>query len=116
MLTRFGRFCRKLRIDNSELLFDMAQRLSVSSAFLSKVENGKSKPPIEWKETIVSLYDLGAEQATELCESIDEARKKTTINISSMSPDDQDMMFAFARKLDSMNENEKNKIKQMLNK
>lgn len=84
MLTRFGRFCRKLRIDNNELLLDMAKRLSVSSAFLSKVENGKSKPPIKWKETIASLYDLELEQEKELCESIDEARKNTTIDKTNM--------------------------------
>ena len=50
MLTNFGKFCRKLRIDKGELLYDMAQRLKVSSAFLSKVENGKAKPPEEWKQ------------------------------------------------------------------
>ena len=41
MLTSFGKFCRKLRINNGELLYDMAEKLDVSSAFLSKVENGK---------------------------------------------------------------------------
>ena len=41
MTTNFGKFCRKLRIDNDELLYDMAAKLGVSSAFLSKVENGK---------------------------------------------------------------------------
>lgn len=115
MLTSFGKFCRKLRIENGELLFDMAQRLSVSSAFLSKVENGKSKPPVEWKETITSMYQLSAEQKKELCASIDEARSKNTINISMMSPDDKDMMFAFARKLDSLNEIDREKIRKLLN-
>lgn len=96
MLTRFGRFCRKLRIDNNELLRDMAKRLSVSSAFLSKVENGKSKPPIKWKETIASLYDLGLEQETELCECIDEARKKidkTNMVLDKVSEEIRHFMF-----------------------
>lgn len=96
MLTRFGMFCRKLRIDNNELLLDMAKRLSVSSAFLSKVENGKSKPPIKWKETIASLYDLGLEQETELCECIDEARKKndkTNIVLDKIAEEIRHFMF-----------------------
>lgn len=115
MLTRFGKFCRKLRIENGELLFDMAQRLGVSSAFLSKVENGKSKPPMEWKEEIASMYHLSTKQVEELAISIDEARIKNTINISMMSSDEKDMMFAFARKLDSMDEADRNKWKKLLN-
>ena len=45
MVNSFGKFCRRLRIDRGELLADMANRLGVSSAFLSKVENGGKKPP-----------------------------------------------------------------------
>lgn len=45
MVNNFGKFCRKLRIDRNERLYDMAKRLNVSSAFLSKVENGQKKPP-----------------------------------------------------------------------
>lgn len=41
MITELGIFCRKLRIEYGERLSDMAQKLGVSSAFLSKVENGK---------------------------------------------------------------------------
>ena len=33
MITKFGKFCRKLRIDNGELLYDMADKLGVSSVF-----------------------------------------------------------------------------------
>ena len=105
MLTNFGKFCRKLRIDKGELLYDMAQRLKVSSAFLSKVENGKAKPPEEWKETITSMYSLDGEQKKE----------STTINVSAFSRDDRDMMFAFARKLDSMDEDAKKAWKGLLN-
>ena len=90
MLTNFGKFCRKLRIDKGELLYDMAQRLKVSSAFLSKVENGKAKPPEEWKESIPSMYSLNEEQKEELCEYIDEARESSIINVSAFSRDDRD--------------------------
>ena len=115
MLTSFGRFCRKLRIDNGELLYDMAKRLNVSSAFLSKVENGKSKPPAEWKQALSSLYNLSEAQLQELSKSIDEVRAKPVIDLSTLSSDDKDMMFAFARKLDTLNEVDRDKWKKMLN-
>lgn len=115
MLTRFGKFCRKLRIENGELLFDMAQRLGVSSAFLSKVENGKSKPPIHWEDAITAIYNISQEQAAELHACMVEARSGSVINLSLMNQDEKDMMFAFARKLDSMDKADMDKWKKMLN-
>lgn len=41
MVTAFGKFCRKLRIDRGQIMLDMAESLQVSPAFLSAVENGK---------------------------------------------------------------------------
>ena len=41
MITSLGRFLRKLRIDQGEILKDMADKLGVSVSFLSAVENGK---------------------------------------------------------------------------
>lgn len=114
MLTRFGRFCRKLRIDNGKLLFDMAEQLGVSSAFLSKVENGKAKPQMGWLDIIVKEYNLDDHAASELEDCIKEARTKSVINVSELSGDDRDMMLAFARKLDTMSQSEKEKFRKML--
>ena len=114
MLTGFGKICRKIRIDNGKLLFDMAQQLGVSSAFLSKVENGKAKPPAEWEDIIIREYDLSKEQIKELSDSIYDARNSNVINISDLTSDDRDMMLAFARKLDTMDPMDKEKIRKLL--
>ena len=45
MITAFGKFLRNLRMDIGELLLQMAEKLDVSPAFLSGVENGKRKIP-----------------------------------------------------------------------
>lgn len=113
MVTRFGKFCRNLRMDNGELLYQMAKRLDVSSAFLSKVENGKAKPPIEWAKIISSEYQLERDQRDELEKSISEARENV-IKVDEMSQKDRDMMFAFARQLSGLDEKEKDKWKKML--
>lgn len=114
MLTSFGKFCRKLRIDEGKLLLDMAQQLKVSSAFLSKVENGKAKPPAEWEDIIIEEYNLSENQIIELHDSICDARNGKVIDVSDMASDDRDMMLAFARKLDTMNAIDKEKIKKLL--
>lgn len=114
MLTSFGKFCRKLRIDEGKLLLDMAQQLRVSSAFLSKVENGKAKPPVEWEDIIKKEYNLSDDQTMELHNCICDARNGKIIDISEMTVDDRDMMLAFARKLDTMDPEEKEKIRKLL--
>lgn len=114
MLTNFGKFCRKIRIDQGKLLMDMANQLGVSAAFLSKVENGKAKPPIGWEENIIKNYDLNAEQEKELRQVIKEARETNIVQLAAMTEDDRDLMLQFARKLDTLEEVEKNKIRRIL--
>ena len=45
MLTNFGKFCRKIRMDNKETQVEMAERLGVSDSYLSCIEIGKRTPP-----------------------------------------------------------------------
>ncbi|MGN0405349.1 MAG: hypothetical protein ACI4F1_09015 [Bariatricus sp.] len=111
-LSRFGIFCRKLRLDNGELLYDMAKKLGVSSAFLSKVENGNGKPPAEWRDMIISMYRLDDESIAELDDALFEANNMKSIDIRHFSNEDKELMWSFARKLDSV---DKEKIRKLLN-
>lgn len=111
MLNEFGKICRKLRIDHNELLLDMSTYLGVSPAFLSKVENGKAKPPVGWKNAISSHYGLNSAEHQRLCESIDEARSISTLKIQNVRESDSDLMLAFARKIGNMTENEKENLR-----
>ncbi len=113
MVTRFGRFCRNLRMDNEELLCTMAGRLGVSPAFLSRVENGKAKPPVKWGNIIISEYHLDEDKAEELKKSISNARENV-IKIDSLSPDERDMIIAFAKQLHGLDKTEKDKWKKIL--
>jgi transcriptional regulator with XRE-family HTH domain len=114
-MTNFGKFCRKLRIDNAELLYDMAQHLGVSSAFLSKVENGKAKPPVKWKDTIAYEYGLNEEEKEKLSRYIDESRIGNVIELDEMSEEDRDIMLKFARKLSNMDDESKQMFKRLVN-
>lgn len=113
MITNFGKFCRKLRINNGELLYDMAKKLEVSSAFLSKVENGKKKPPMDWQKKISSNYNLTSEEKDELGRVFYEAKNSDSIDISGFSMSDKELMWSFARKFDTL---DKEKLKNFLEK
>lgn len=109
-VTQFGRFCKKLRIDNNELLADMASKLGVSSAFLSKVENGKKKPPKKWEDNIKQLYELNEYQEKELKESIFNAINSDSIDLSSYKADEKELMLSFARKINTIDKDKVVKI------
>ena len=64
-ITRFGKFCRKLRMERGELLYHMAQKLGASSSHLSMVEHGKRKLPTRWKQIIISEYNLSDKERIE---------------------------------------------------
>ncbi len=113
MVNNFGKFCRKLRIDKNELLYDMAVKLGVSSAFLSKVENGRKKPPMEWREKLIYAYDLKGEDIKELDQCIYEAQNYDSVDISYMNDNDRMLMLSFARKFNNIN---KDKLREFLQK
>ena len=110
-VSRSGIFCRKLRLENQELLYDMAKELGVSSAFLSKVENGNGKPPAEWRDTLIRLYNLDTEQIQELDAALYEANNRKSIDISKFSDEEKSLMWSFARKLDTL---DRDKLKKFL--
>lgn len=58
MLTPFGRFLRKLRIDRGEIMKDMAEKLQVTASFLSAVEIGKKAVPDSWVPILGRQYSL----------------------------------------------------------
>ena len=116
MANNFGKFCRKLRIDHGELLADMAKKLGVSSAFLSKVENGGKKPPSDWREQLILLYQLNDSQISELDEYLFEAMNYRSLDMSGYSEDSRNMLLSFARKLNSMDDSKKEQLKKLMEK
>ena len=110
-LTEFGKFSRKLRIDNGELLKDMAIKLNVTVSYLSAVEIGKRNIPEKWEEEIVRAYHLNLQEREELKEAIIYSKKVFKINFEK---EEKDLILMLARKVDNMDEKEKNNLKQIL--
>lgn len=114
MLTLFGKFSRKLRIDRGELLKDMAEKIGVTSSYLSAVENGKRNVPQGWAEKIITIYTLDSEEQKELLKVIEQSQISNKLNIKNLNDRDKDLMMAFARKIDGLNDEEISKIREIL--
>ena len=116
MLTEFGKFVRKLRIDRSELLIEMAQKLQVTPAFLSAVEVGKKNVPSGWKDELVRLYNLNYDEEMKLINVIRDSVRQLKIDLYNKNENDRNLILSFARKLETMDNSEKDTILKLLNK
>ena len=115
MLSEFGKFCRKLRIERNELLIDMAQKLDVKPSFLSAVEVGKKSIPEKWKDSLAEIYNLTIAEKKELEEVIKNSVRQLKFDLT-QNEENRDLLLSFARKLDTLNDKEKQSILKILNK
>ena len=116
MLTPLGKYLKKLRVDNSEILKNMADKLKVSSSFLSAVENGKKKMPSTWNNEIVRIYKLNHNEQTAFTKAIAETEKSMEIDLSNTSIQNRELAISFARKFDDFDDDQIEKIKKILQK
>lgn len=114
MLTDFGRFLRKIRIDCGEILKDMADKLNVSAAYLSAVEMGKRNIPKRWINTISELYDLSEDEKIELNNAADNSAKSITLNFENISDSHKETAILFAREFENVDTETLDKIKKLL--
>ena len=109
-LTQLGKFLRKLRIDRSELLRDMAKKLDVALSFLSAVENGKKNMPSEWIIKLADLYTLSDEQKKDLDAAVAESEKGIGVKFAGLSADERKLSVAFARKIQNLSKTERSEL------
>ncbi len=114
MLTSIGRFLRKLRIENGEILKDMAEALGVSSAFLSAVENGKKKMPESWIEKLTATYSFSDDQTEELRAAVIDTNNAVELDLQNTTPSNRALAISFAREFDSLDEETSKKIFEIL--
>jgi transcriptional regulator with XRE-family HTH domain len=114
MLTSLGKFLRKLRIDQGEILKDMAHKLNVTVSFLSAVENGKKKMPASWNSQICELYQLNERQQEEFTAAIADSEQKVELLFNETSVEQRELAVAFARKFSDFDERQIRQLKDIL--
>jgi HTH-type transcriptional regulator, competence development regulator len=116
MLTEFGKFLRKLRIDNNELLKNMADKFNITPSYLSAVETGKRNIPSEWNDILIDTYKLDDDQQDELKDVVRKSKLKVKFELNGMKQKDKELVLSFARELISLDEEEKDIIFSILSK
>lgn len=113
MLTPFGRFLRKLRIDQGELMKDMADKLGVTSSYLSAVEMGKKPVPTSWIGTLSEKYPLSS--AVELQRLAEISKPEYRVAIPQGADDlTREAVAVFARKVGKLDRAALNELLEVL--
>ena len=113
-LTPFGKLVRKLRIDRGLLLKEMADGVSMSSAWLSGVETGRKPIPSGLVDKVANYLDLDKAGRAELAEAAENSRKDQSIK--NVPVDRRDVAAALARRFNELDENDLTKIRELLSK
>lgn len=114
MLTSLGRFLRKLRIDQGEILKDMADKLGVSVSFLSAVENGKKRMPPVWNTKLCDIYQLTQDQKMAFTTAIAETEESFELDFYGVATGSRELAISFARKFPDFDEAQVAEIKKIL--
>lgn|GEM_PF-122363 len=104
MITEFGKVLRKLRIDRGEILKNMADKLEMTSSYLSAIECGKRNIPSDFIEKLASLYELDESQIAELNSAKDESLNSIEICIEGKNASQRDLALQFASKFNDIDE------------
>lgn len=115
MITEFGKVLRKLRIDHGEILKTMAERLNMTSSYLSAIECGKRNIPPDLIEKLVSIYELTEGEQEILSNARDKSLKSIEIELNTDNPIKRDLVLQFARKFDDMDDEFATQILKFLN-
>ncbi|MBQ9006578.1 MAG: helix-turn-helix transcriptional regulator [Atopobiaceae bacterium] len=114
MITTLGRVLRKMRIDSGELLKDMSERLEISSAMLSAIENGKRKPMEDFASRVAAEYGLDELEYLALEDAVAEQRARVSIGLDGAARKDRELAVAFARQFGTLDEDAKSQIRSIL--
>jgi transcriptional regulator with XRE-family HTH domain len=87
MATQYGKEIRKIRIDKSLVLGDMARDLNCSVSYLSAIENGKREIPPGLTKQLVSAYGLTEDRQIALEKATIEVQKSVQIDLDPVVSD-----------------------------
>jgi transcriptional regulator with XRE-family HTH domain len=116
MLSPFGREVRKLRLDSEDTrkLKDLADALSVSSAYLSAVETGKKPAPGALVEKIADHFKVDVKKRAQLRQLATHSMKFVQLDLHGKDPKTRELATAFARRFPSLQESEVDALLQVM--
>lgn len=115
MSQQFGRKLQQLRKEAGMTLFDVAQRMGCSSAFLSAIENEKKSAPGDFIERWISAVPNTSGERNTLQTLVAKARRQVVLALNDATISDVDLATALARKFSGLTDDQKQQISAIIN-
>ena len=110
MLTEFGKFCRKLRVDHDETQQDIANYLGVTTAYLSTVEHGKRNISEKIVDKLISRYNLSGAKLNQFKSTITNSISFIKIHLHKMNSLDRELILKIYYNLNELNDKDKREL------
>lgn len=114
MATEFGTTVQQLRQLAGMTLFEVAQKMNISTAFLSAVENGRKRVPDDFVPKLVQALPAARDQQNQLESLASQARGQVVVPLPKATPQDADLATVLARKFNSLSDAQKERIRAIL--
>ncbi|MDR3351764.1 MAG: helix-turn-helix transcriptional regulator [Zoogloeaceae bacterium] len=114
-LTKLGVELRKLRLELGMTLYDMAQKLNVSSSLLSSVETGRKPATDSFMNKLVEQFDVVKCRKDEFMRLAEETKTDVKIRLDHENVSARDVALAFARNFDKLNAQQLDQIMKVFN-
>lgn len=102
MLTEFGKVSRKLRIDHSLTLKEVADQMEVSSAYLSGVETGRKPLSMDLVNKVISVMRLSVNEVEALLKAAGQTLEEVKLSLADgRTPEEKEVALMFARRFGS---------------
>lgn len=115
MVTQFGKMLRILRMDKGELLKEMADRLEVSSPFLSMIELGEKNIPKGMVDKLFVTYDIAPAEFADWRRAAEDSIIQTKFNLQQASMIKRQAALVFSRNFNDMPDETAKKILKIFN-
>ena len=114
MATEFGDALHKIRQLAGLTLFEVAQKMNISTAFLSAIENGRKRVPDDFVEKLGNALPEAKTQSQTLDALANQARQQVVVSLAKASRQDADLATVLARKFSTLSEEQKKYIRAVL--
>ena len=114
MISKYGEVISKIRAKQHDSLRKMALKVDLSATYLSAMEVGRRKVPMELADKIRTIYQLTDEEYTELIDSINDNNEHVDIEMSQMNDNQKEVSVLFARTIHNADPELVEKLKKVL--
>jgi transcriptional regulator with XRE-family HTH domain len=104
VLTPFGKWMRKWRVDAELRLYDVAVKLGVTTAFISAIETGKKTIPSDFVARLAKAYHWSREHVAAAERCVELSRKSVRLDLTGRGERSRQLAEAFARTFDQADE------------